>query len=258
MTRAFTLLSLLVASIWLLFLAERHSLSSTPHRQFGPVIRHGSGKAANWAGYVAATDLSVPLKHSVTDVQGTWRVPTVVSSGTLNTASAIWVGIDGSSDRTVEQIGTEQDWTSGAPVYYVWFEMYPARGFMLTAFPIQPGDEISAEVQFIAKNKFVLSISNVTQNVGFSITRKRAAQRTSAEWIVEAPFFRRILSLADFGTMTFSGCTATIAGVEGSINSNLWKNEGLTMENPKSSTILAQPTALTGGGTGFTVDWKHN
>src|ERR1017187_146731 len=75
----------------------------------------------------------------------------------LNTASAIWVGIDGNSDSTVEQIGTEQDWTSGSPVYYAWFDMYPAVGYMITTFPVQPGDEISAEVQFIAKNKFVLS-----------------------------------------------------------------------------------------------------
>src|SRR5712671_5307251 len=100
MTRALTWLSLLGICWWLLFPAGRHSSSSAPHRQYAPVIRHGTGKAANWAGYVTATDLSVPLKHSVADVRGTWRVPAVVPSGTLDTASAIWVGIDGSSDRT--------------------------------------------------------------------------------------------------------------------------------------------------------------
>jgi hypothetical protein len=258
MTRALTLVSLLGVSVGLLFQAERHSLTSTPPRQFLPVIRHGSSKTSNWAGYVAATDLLIPVKHSVTDVRGSWRVPIIASSGTLNTASAVWVGIDGDSNRTVEQIGTEQDWAGGAPVYYAWFEMYPARGFMITAVPIQPGDEISAEVQFIAKNKFVLSISNLTQNVGFSITKKRAAQRTSAEWIVEAPFFRRILSLTDFGSVPFSGCSATIAGVAGPINDGSWQNESLTMENLITSTTLAQPSGLTGGGTGFTVIWRHN
>ena len=258
MTRAFTLVSLLSISTCLLFVAERHALSSTPHRQYAPVIRHGTGKAANWAGYVTATDLSVPLKHSVTDVRGTWRVPAVVPSGTLDTASAIWVGIDGSSDRTVEQIGTEQDWNLGAPVYYAWFEMYPARGFILTEFPVEPGDQISAEVQFIPRNQFVLSITNLTQGVGFSIIKKRSARRTSAEWIVEAPFFRRILALANFGSVSFTGCSTTITNVEGSINNNSWTNEALTMENPISSTILAQPSSLTSGGTAFTVDWKHN
>lgn len=258
MTRSFTLLFLLSISAGLLFLNERHSLSFALHREFMPVIRRGSGKAANWAGYVAAADLSIPEKHSVTDVQGSWRVPTVTPSGTLNTSSAIWVGIDGDLDRTVEQIGTEQDWYLGAPVYYAWFEIYPARGFLITAFPIQPGDEISAEVRFLPKNNFVLSISNLTENTGFSIARKRAAQRTSAEWIVEAPFFRRILSLADFGMVTFSGCSTTIEGVAGSINSSAWQNEGLTMENPLSSTILAQPSGLTWDGTGFTVNWNHD
>jgi Peptidase A4 family len=258
MTRAFTILSLLGISVGLLFLADGHFLSSTAHREFMPVIRHGSGKAANWAGYVAAADLSIPLKHSVTDVRGSWQVPTVTSSGTLDTSSAIWVGIDGDLDATVEQIGTEQDWSLGTPVYFAWFEMYPARAFLIMDVPIQPGDEISAEVQFLAKNKFVLSISNLTQNTGFSITKKRAAQRTSAEWIVEAPFFRRILSLADFGTVTFSGCSTTIEGIEGPINDNSWNDEALTMENPLNSTILAQPSGLTGGGTGFTVDWKHH
>jgi hypothetical protein len=258
MMRALTLLSLLATFTGLLLLGDRRSLSSTPSRQFLPVIRHGSSKTSNWAGYVAATDLSIPLKHSVTDVQGSWRVPTVVASGTLNTASAVWVGIDGDSNRTVEQIGTEQDWAGGAPVYYAWFEMYPARGFMITAVPIQPGDQISAEVQFIAKNQFVLSISNLTQNVGFSITKKRAAQRTSAEWIVEAPFFHRILSLADFGTVPFSGCSTTMEGVAGAINDGSWQNESLTMENLITSTTLAQPFGLTGGGAGFTVIWRHN
>jgi len=258
MTRAFTIHSLLGICVGLLFLADGHSLSPTSHREFMPVIRHGSGKAANWAGYVAAPDLLVPLKHSVTDVQGSWRVPTVASSGTLDSSSAIWLGIDGDLDRTVEQIGTEQDWSSGTPVYFAWFEMFPARAFLIMDVPIQPGDEISAEVQFIPKNKFILSISNLTQNTGFSITKKRAAQRTSAEWIVEAPFFRRILSLADFGSVTFTGCSATMQGAQGPINDSFWHNEALTMENPVSSTVLAQPSGLTGGGTGFTVDWQHH
>src|SRR6266404_2385283 len=258
MTRALTRLFLLGISIALLLLGVRRVSSSTPLRRFMPVIRHRTGKSANWAGYVTATDLTLRLKHSVTDVQGSWRVPTVAAAGTQETASAIWVGIDGSSDRTVEQIGTEQDWNMGAPVYYAWFEMYPARGFILTEVPIEPGDQISAEVQFIPKNQFVLSITNLTQGVGFSITKKRSAKRTSAEWIVEAPFFRRILALANFGSVSFTGCSTTITNVDGPVNSTLWQNEELTMENPISSTVLAQPSALTSGGTAFTVDWKHN
>jgi hypothetical protein len=258
MTRVFTWLSLLVISACLLFLADRPSLSSPRHRRFVPVIRLGPSKTLNWAGYVAATDLKKPRKHSVTDVHGTWVVPAVASSGSLDTSSAIWVGIDGGFDHTVEQIGTEQDWTSGAPLYYVWFEMYPKRGYYLPTFPIQPGDVMSAEVQFIPKNQFILSIVNLTEDAAYSVTNKRSAQCTSAEWIVEAPFLHHILALADFGSVTFTNCSATIAGVAGAINDVSWLNQGVTMETRKTGVILAQPSGLTGDGMGFTVDWGQN
>ena len=94
-------------------------------------------------------------------VQYDTRVPSVSASDT-NTYSAIWVGLDGSSNRTVEQIGTEQDWSSGGPVYYAWFEMYPQRGYQIMDFPVSPGDHISAEVQWISKTMFNLTITNAS------------------------------------------------------------------------------------------------
>jgi peptidase A4-like protein len=258
MTRAFTLFSLLVISTSLLLLGGRRCLSSTPDRRFAPVIRLGPDKTLNWAGYVAVTSLKKPKKHAVTDVQGSWQVPTIASSGTLDTSSAVWVGIDGAADKTVEQIGTEQDWNSGGPVYYAWFEMYPKIGYYIPTLPVQPGDQITAEVQLISKNMFLLSISNLTENVGFSITEKRSAQCSSAEWIVEAPYFHRILLLADFGSVTFTNCSATIEGVEGAINEGTWQNESITMAAPKTGATLAQPSALTEDGTGFAVNWERN
>jgi len=65
-------------------------------------------------------------------------VPTVAAAGTQETASAIWVGIDGSSDRTVEQIGTEQDWSMGAPVYYAWLRCIPRADLYSRSFPLNP------------------------------------------------------------------------------------------------------------------------
>ena len=229
--------------------------SADHHGPWAPRMRRASGRTMNWAGYVVETNLVTPEKKSVTDVQGSWRVPSVSASDT-NTYSAIWVGLDGSSNRTVEQIGTEQDWSSGGPVYYAWFEMYPQRGYQIMDFPVSPGDRISAEVQWISKTSFNLMITNLTQSVGFSIVRKRSAQRTSAEWIVEAPYFRRVLSLADFGAATFTACSATVTGVTGAINNATWQNESVTMETAKS-VVTAQPGGLTSGGTSFTVTWEH-
>ena len=51
-------------------------------------------------------------------------MPTVSGSGP--TYSSVWVGIDGYSSNTVEQIGTEQDVSAnGKTSYYAWYEMYP-------------------------------------------------------------------------------------------------------------------------------------
>ena len=61
---------------------------------------------------------------SVSYVAGSWVVPTV--STKTNGYSSVWVGIDGYSSSTVEQIGTEEDVVNGKATYYAWYEMYPS------------------------------------------------------------------------------------------------------------------------------------
>src|SRR5205823_5527538 len=80
--------------------------------------------STNWSGYSSFTSLQHPATGSVTSVIGSWTIPTL-SPSTQTTFSSAWVGIDGFSDQTVEQIGTEQDWYNGKQVNYAWFEMYP-------------------------------------------------------------------------------------------------------------------------------------
>jgi hypothetical protein len=230
--------------------------SARPHGSRLPRLRYTDSIALNWAGYVVANSLDKPTKHTVTDVKGSWQVPAVASSGFDDSASAVWVGIDGNTDNTVEQLGTEQDWSSGAPNYYAWFEMFPGPGFQILDFPVSPGDQISAEVQYLGKNKFNLMITNMTQNVGFSIVKKRSAKCTSAEWIVEAPYYHKLLRLADFGSVTFTGCSATVLDETGPVDDAAWQNEGLTME-PTPTVTTAVPSALTDGGTSFTVTWEN-
>src|SRR4051812_35832181 len=71
--------------------------------------------STNWSGYAAVTNLSSPAPNSVTAVSGSWVVPTVTGSRQGSSYSSAWVGIDGFSDSTVEQIGTEQDVINGVP-----------------------------------------------------------------------------------------------------------------------------------------------
>lgn len=216
----------------------------------------------NWSGYVAATNLTHPTVGSVSDVLGYWTVPALSSS--KNTAySSIWVGMDGYSNATVEQIGTEQDWTSSGQRNYAWFEMYPAGAFEIVGFPVRINDQMGAEVKYNGNNVFQLTIVNYTKNVyflvPFSYTVTNKAQRSSAEWIVEAPSSGstgQVLPLANFGTVLFHTCMATINGRSGSINNSHWTFDAIAMITP-SHIVKSLPSTLNSTGQNFSVTWQH-
>jgi len=226
------------------------------HHRAVPHIRNRNGTSQNWGGYAVASSLTAPQSGVVSDVKGTWKVPSLSPSDSSRTYSSAWVGIDGYSDNTVEQIGTEQDLTPDGPDYYAWFEMYPKFGYRILNFPVEAGDTISAEVSYIGNNRFKLTIVNVSQHVSFSINQRAKARRQSGEWIVEPPYSGGILPLADFGTITFSDCSATLNGHTGSISDGAWQYDAITMAY-HDGTIKAEPSNLTRDGAGFSVSWSH-
>lgn len=236
---------------------------------------HGNWDSSNWAGYALTA-----AKGSVTQVTGSWTVPTVKCSASPTGYSAFWVGIDGFTSTTVEQIGTDSDCVSlngrqsDVPTYYAWYEFYP-QGSYLVEFPraVQPGDLITAQVKFVGQttnprhggtaDQFTVSITDVTQqNESFSVTSSvTGAQQSSAEWIAEAPCCGRgntVLPLADFGLAIFSAAGATVSGTTAAIaasNSNL---QNITMVGEKSSSLVkAQPSAAPGGAGSFSVNWLN-
>lgn len=239
---------------------RHHDQAAVPH------IRNRNGTSSNWGGYASETSLSSPAKGAANAVTGSWTIPTVAASTSSQTYSAFWVGIDGDSDSTVEQIGTEQDWTPSGQNNYVWFEMYPHVSYTINGFPISAGDQFSASVKYIGGGTFTLTIANVTKNVSYTVpssyTRSKSAQRSSAEWIVEAPYSGGVLPLANFGTAQFTDCTATLDSNTGAIDSSHWQNDDIIMET-SNGTVKAQPSSLTdstSNGTtssGFTVQWHH-
>jgi hypothetical protein len=134
-------------------------------------IRTLYGTSTDWAGYVVVTNLNSPKKYSITDVKGSWIVPTVTDSVTPNTYSSCWIGIDGYSSKTVEQIGTDSNVINGKAEYLAWYEMYPKPPVYLDM-KINAGDTISAEVNFLGNGMFQLSIKDVTTGESFSIIKK--------------------------------------------------------------------------------------
>jgi hypothetical protein len=227
--------------------------------------RHGSSATSgNWSGYAVTGP-----NGSVTDVKGSWIVPTVNCSVTPNGDSSFWVGIDGFSSNTVEQIGTDSDCVNGQPVYYAWYEFYPhwSYGIQMT---ITPGDTILATVSAGAKGVFTVTLTDVTSGAKpFTISQKmNSAAQSSAEWIAEAPSSGGILPLADFGLVEFgtlknkrfpSTCYATVGGAKATSQPiGFYVNDFVQITMVGSGgTTKASPSSLTNGGASFTETWLN-
>jgi hypothetical protein len=215
-----------------------------------------STTSTNWSGYAVTGSAA-----SVSAVSGSWTVPTVTGTGT--TYSAVWVGIDGFSSSTVEQTGIAADVVNGQAQYYAWYEMYPQGEREISSLAIHPGDKISASVTYsTATGTFTLTITDSSDptNNTFSTTQSApSAQRSSAEWIVEAPTVNSGQSaLANFGSATFSNAQATINNTAGAIAA--WESVAqaqvysINMTN-NSGTLLDNTSALDSTGGGFTVTY---
>jgi hypothetical protein len=207
--------------------------------------------STNWSGYaVESPSFTNPAGHVITKVQGSWKVPTVSSLDTGLGWSSTWVGIDGFSSNSVEQIGTEQDTalTSafyGQPQYYAWIEMYPAYPLTIQKWTddgspatISPNDSITASVIYTglpgdttSNSPFNLKLTDVTTGHYYTTSQTyTGAQRSSAEWIEEAPSSRSgVLPLADFQSVSFTGNSTTVNGSTGGISS--FPNASINMIN---------------------------
>jgi len=267
---------------------SRHHLKAGPraHVDNDELRDQGILFSNNWSGYVSALDTLTA--DSVSTVAGTWQVPSVTSTaGTGNAAySAVWVGIDGLDDGTVEQIGTMQGAevfsegkgkTVTATAYYAWVEMYPAESLEITEATrfgktvpatIKPGDTITAKVSCVG-DKFTFTMSDMTAGWTYTGTAATATpERMTAEWIVEAPADETgqtisILPLADFSKVSFTACSATIDNLPGPIDGHNFAWEKLIMQT-SGGVVKAGPTVFTdNSGTGlgassFSVSWNHD
>ena len=223
----------------------------------------GSWLSTNWSGYAVNGSAG-----SVSDVKGSWKVPAIVGScPTTSQYSSFWVGIDGFSSNTVEQIGTDSDCQNGRAVYYAWYEFYPSPSYTISSFTVKTGDTISAEVNY-SNSKFTVSIVDVTTGKSYSTSATvRSAQRSSAEWIAEAPSSSRgVLPLADFGTVSLGSdntgvsatCYATVSGSTKALGSFGSSVQELTMVTSSGKTVKAQPSSVSKDGTSFSVVWKNS
>ncbi len=84
------------------------------------ITNNGTASSTNWSGYAVTG-----ANGAFTDVKATWVQPTATCGSRKTAYSSFWVGLDGYSSNSVEQLGTDSDCSRGRATYYGWWEMYP-------------------------------------------------------------------------------------------------------------------------------------
>ena len=224
-------------------------------------VENDNVSSTNWSGFaVAATS-------QFTQATGSWVQPTATCKGLGlgHTYASFWVGLDGYSSSSVEQLGTDSDCgSSNSPSYYAWYEMYPAASVSLSsaADPVKPGDTLTATVSR-SGTSYTLSLKS-SEGWTFSTTKTGTDANASAEWIAESPsictfFACRNASLTNFGSVTFSGSDAADGGTLLPVSSFTTNNgpHDITMTTA-TGTTRAKPSSLSATGDGFTDTWFHS
>ena len=246
----------------------------------------------NWAGYsvcglspsVCSSCLTPPFspcaisQGDVTDVQGTWIVPTITSargqscSDDQNTwyDASDWVGIDGLITPSVEQTGTSADCFYGQAQYYAWYEFYPQPSFTINI-PVNPGDRITASVGCLDTAGTItcsLSLKDDTNKQSFttstSVSDSSCASTgtyclASAEWIEEDACYDGFLALTPVTPVLFTNNFATIGGQTHHLSGwgpLLWGLTTATFQYPTGvpadqaqTTVKSEESALSFGDT---------
>jgi hypothetical protein len=228
-------------------------------------------QSANWSGYADNND-------TYNSVASSWTEPAVNCAnsggggllgglgsllGGVGAASSFWVGLDGYTSTSVEQLGTDSDCNSGTPSYYAWYEMYPNPSVQLPSqYGVNPGDKMTAWVASNANGtSFYLAMKDATAGWQFSTTQAGSGfARSSAEVVAEAPsscnlLFCSEVPLADFGQVPFSNAALMNAGGKAGSLSAFNANQ-ITMAS--NGTTLATPSALSPDGSAFSVTWDNS
>ncbi len=218
----------------------------------GAITKVGSN---NWAGYAVTGSRFKKIKAS-------FYVPIMNCSlspaptGEPGTFSSHWVGLDGFSNKTVEQTGIEADCINGHEQVFAWREVFPhpEQPFNMT---IRPGDSITARVVF-RNGRFKLKVKDNTTGQHRTVRPRCAAltcHRSSAEVISEAPLVSgKQSSLADYGAQAFSGIAIRNSrGQTGGIRSSHWNAFRIFQVGFMTNHIIAAPTSL--HGPAFAVYW---
>ena len=236
------------------YLRHHHPQVMLVHTGAHAVKNVTAATAYNWSGYADTSG----THQAFTKVSGSWTTPSVTCSAEDQITSN-WVGLDGFNSNTVEQLGTISWCFQGKPIYFTWYEMYPA-GTTEVGTTVQPGDKIAASVTRTGTS-YALKLTDSTHTGNnISVTKTCALATcldTSAEWISERPSFSiGIVPQAHYNAFKITNGAQTSSGKAGTIGSGTGVNS-ITMIDATSSYNLNTVSTLTGGNS-FSTTWKNS
>lgn len=208
--------------------------------------------STQWTGYVTMSNLLL-RQRTVTSVGGSWTIP-AINTSLDNSYSAAWVGIGGYGESSLIQTGTLHGMRDGQPIYYAWYELLPSTAVRIQSLHVEPGDKMTASLTLVQGNEnlWLIEIRDLTKGESYNRTFRYSSSRLSAEWIVERPSIGgKITTLADFESVTFTECSATIDSTTGTIN----KFPGYKLLMYSDEAQLVSVSSLSAGGSSFTVDY---
>lgn len=211
----------------------------------------------NYAGY-AATDLAHPVAYQ--EVSGSWVVPPARCSSGEDADASVWVGMtsDASDRSLLAQLGSATDCQGGQPLYYLWWEMFPAPSVQLD-FPVQAGDRVAAAVTF-RQGVFQLSLNVPGEGVHFSVSRVGKVSDTKiAECIVEPATIidNLITNKGHQERLTNFGQATVRCQLDGNQPIAAGPQDILYQMQTNAGVARTFTSVLDASGTTFTVRWHH-
>ncbi len=214
-----------------------------------------------WGGYVVEAP-----EGTVTEVAGTWVVPSVSCGPGSASSVLVWIGIDGwgGAGSTVEQIGTRADCFGGEASYHAWYEFWSRQPdtVRLDNITIRPGDIVRAEVSGRAADKsFAMVITDLsTGESSHAHGNYSIARLATADWIVEAPISGQTrFNMSDFSSVklfdnqfTAMGQTSPLNAISGNGTVHSTRLVYLCTDG----TAKAVPSSMIVGDDSFTVHWR--
>jgi hypothetical protein len=243
---------IVLSVVWIVLLLTMLSFLSTLETIFNSNPEGRTIESLSWTGYIISQNFN--SKHGVTSVEASWTVAQVNNS-VGDGFSSTWIGIGGQTDKTLIQVGTEQDSTSGQENCLAWYELLPSYSVPINGLIISPGDRMDASLNLVDSNLNVWNIQlrDNTNGQNFNLNVDYNSTLSSGEWIVERPAINgQISTLCDFGAVPFSNCHITVNKVQGSIDNFTYTKIKMTNQ---LNTPLATVSGLSTDGTSFTANY---